>query len=173
MTIRASLANAGKAVIGVLSSNAVPEESDILETLKQDHDEVQELLEQLVQSQNARERRSLVGKIRKALIPHTKAEEKTVYDRILALKDKGAAIDGQEGYLEHSLASETLAKLTKLSKPMSPEFSAAGKVLKELVDHHVAEEERNIWSQLRGHFSTEQRRAMNREFLAAKAKVRV
>ena len=171
MTIRTTIENAGKAVMGALAARSG--ETDILDTLKEEHDEVQDLLEKLVDSDNSRERHSLVGKIKKALIPHTKAEEKVVYDRVLALKEKGAKIDGNEGYLEHALASETLAKLAKMTKMLSPEFSATAKVLKELVNHHIDEEERNIWAQLRQNFSAEDRAQMNREFEAAKKKVKV
>jgi hemerythrin-like domain-containing protein len=46
-------------------------------------------------------------------------------------------------------------------------------VLKELISHHVEEEERNIWAQVKENFSGEQREEMNREFLAAKKKVKV
>jgi hypothetical protein len=56
---------------------------------------------------------------------------------------------------------------------MSPEFSAAAKVLKEIVEHHVEEEERNVWADVRKHFSEEERLEMNRRFEAAKQKVRV
>ena len=50
---------------------------------------------------------------------------------------------------------------------------ASAKVLKELVEHHVKEEERNIWPLVRENFSFEQREQMNRDFLAAKKKVKV
>ena len=52
-------------------------------------------------------------------------------------------------------------------------FKASAKVLKELVDHHIQEEERNIWARVRENFSDEQRQRMNRDFLAAKKKVKV
>jgi hemerythrin-like domain-containing protein len=74
--------------------------------------------------------------------------------------------------LEHGLASETLKKLDRLTAN-TPEFKAAAKVLKELIDHHVQEEERNIWSQVKENFSGEQRERMNRDFLAAKKRVKV
>jgi hypothetical protein len=57
--------------------------------------------------------------------------------------------------------------------PNTPEFKASAKVLKGLVDHHVQEEERNIWSQVKENFSSEQRGQMNRDFLAAKKHVKV
>ena len=50
----------------------------------------------------------------------------------------------------------------------TPEFKAAAKMLKDLIGHHVEEEDRNIWAQVKESFSGEQREQMNREFLAAK-----
>ena len=88
-------------------------------------------------------------------------------------KDKDAKVDSEEGYIEHKLAAETLQLLGKISNTMSPEFSAASKVLKELIEHHVEEEERNIWSDLREGFSDKQRDQMNKKFEAAKKRVRV
>jgi hemerythrin superfamily protein len=170
MSVKSSIEQATKAVMGALTPGE--SETDILDTLQMEHDEVQELLKQLTDSDNGREQKVLVAKIKQALIPHTKAEEKVVYDAVLTLKGKDAKIDGNEGYLEHSLASETLKKLDKLTAN-TPEFKAAAKVLKELINHHVQEEERNIWAQVKEHFSTERRGQMNREFLAAKKRVKV
>lgn len=170
MSVRSSIEQAAKTVMGAISPGE--SQADILDTLQMEHDEVQELLQQLAGSDNGREQKSLVAKIKQALIPHTKAEEKVVYDAVLALKGKDAKIDGNEGYLEHSLASETLKKLDKLTAN-TPEFKAAAKVLKELVNHHVQEEERNIWAQVKENFSAEQREQMNRDFLAAKKRVKV
>ncbi len=170
MSVRSAIEQATKTVMGSLA----PGESqpDILDTLQTEHDEVQELLDRLTASDNGREQKALVAKVKQALIPHTKAEEKVVYDAVLALKGKDAKIDGNEGYIEHSLASETLKKLDKLTAN-TPEFKAAAKVLKELVNHHIQEEERNIWSQVKTNFSSDQREQMNRDFLAAKKRVKV
>lgn len=171
MTVRTTLEQATKTVIGAFAP-ATEGESDILDTLQAEHDEVQELLGKLVESDNAREQKSLVGRIKQALVPHTKAEEKVVYDAVLALKGREAKIDGNEGYIEHGLADATLKKLDKLTAN-TPEFKAAAKVLKELIDHHVKEEEDNIWAQVKDNFSGDQRERMNRDFLAAKKKVKV
>jgi hypothetical protein len=171
MTIRTTIAEATKNVMGALGAS--PEgATDVLDTLKEEHDEVQALLEKLSKSESARERKTLVAKVRAALIPHTKAEELVVYDAVLALKARDAQIDGNEGYVEHSLADATLQQLDKLAAN-TPEFAATAKVLKELIDHHVEEEERNIWKQVKQNFSGEQRQQMNRDFLAAKKKIHV
>ena len=170
MTVRTTIEQAAKSVLGVLTPGEG--QPDILDTLQTEHDEVQDLLKKLADSDAAREQKQLVARIKRALVPHTKAEEKVVYDAVLALRGKDAKIDGNEGYIEHGLADTTLKKLDKLTAN-TPEFKAAAKVLKELIDHHVGEEERNIWAQVKENFSDDQRAQMNRDFLAAKKKVKV
>jgi hemerythrin superfamily protein len=155
------------------SSDTDAETTDILETLKNEHDEVKDLLEELSDAETPAQRRSLVKKIKTALLPHTKAEEKVVYDAVIALRDKDAQKDGYEGYLEHEWAAKTLQRLQAISNAASPEHKAAGKVLKELVEHHIEEEERNVWKDVKAHFSDEDRKAMNVSFLAAKRRVKV
>lgn len=146
---------------------------DVLDTLKEEHELVKDLLAKLVNSKKAFERVTLVAKIKENLVPHARAEEKILYDAIIALKDKDAKQDGEEGYIEHSLADKTLAKLEKIENALSPEFGAAAKVLKELVEHHIQEEESNVWSDARKHFSSDERKLMNQRYLAQKRKVHV
>jgi hemerythrin-like domain-containing protein len=159
-----------KSVSGEQADNA---DSDILDTLKQEHRDVAEMLERLVESTSAAERKKLLASIKSALVPHLRAEEKVVYDAVLAMRGKEQQIHGEEGYMEHSLGDKMLTSLGKMSDAMAPEFSAGAKVLKELVEHHVEEEEKNIWSDVERHFSEEDRIAMNKKFLAAKKRVKV
>jgi len=168
MTVRTTLEHATKSVMGALMPDT--ESSDILDTLKTEHDEVQELLEKLTKSESAAEQRTLLAKVKQALVPHTKAEEQVVYDAIAALNGEKNKIDGAEGYTEHALASATLKQLDTLTAN-TPEFKASAKVLKELINHHVKEEEDAIWSDVKKNFSDEQRARMNRDFLAAKKRV--
>jgi hemerythrin-like domain-containing protein len=150
-----------------------PPEVDILDTLKEEHEEVAALLQRLVDGQSSAERKSLLKQIKGALVPHTRAEEKVLYDAIIAVRKKGVQKDGQEGYLEHGLVDRMLAILSKATKLMSPEFGAAAKVLKELVEHHVQEEESAVWSDAKKYLSTEERQAMNRKYLKLKKNVRI
>ncbi|HVZ27887.1 MAG TPA: hemerythrin domain-containing protein [Rhizomicrobium sp.] len=175
MDMKARLKKATDKINSALSipTGEAPDERDVLDTLKEEHDEVQELLSDLVESENLGERKSLLKQVKMALIPHTKAEERTVYDAVIAARGRKNQVDGAEGYLEHALASQTLTKLGKIAPVTSPEFTATAKVLKELVDHHIQEEEKNIWSDVREHFDGDARIAMNRRFLAAKKRIKV
>jgi hemerythrin-like domain-containing protein len=174
MQVKTLARQAGRAISNTFSSDdAHVEAADILDTLKKEHDEVKDLLQDLMDAETPAQRRTLVQKIKAALVPHTKAEEKVVYDAVIALRDKDAQMDGHEGYLEHACASRTLQRLEAIKNAASPEHKAAGKVLKELVEHHIKEEESNVWSDVKKNFSDEDRRRMNVEFEAAKRKVRL
>jgi hemerythrin-like domain-containing protein len=173
MSLKSKVSSATKAAVKVLTpAPDAPEDSDILKTLKREHDEVSSLLKDLQDADTASQRRGLVQKIKAALIPHTKAEEKVVYDAVLGLRDKEAQIAGHEGYLEHEWASKTLQRLQAIQNATSPEHKATAKVLKELVEHHIREEENNIWTDVKDNFSDEQRIQMNVAFERAKARVR-
>ncbi len=163
-TKRAKRANGARAEAG---------DADILDTLKHEHDEVKELLGKLVDTEKAAERTSLVKQIKAALIPHARAEEKVVYDAIIAQRDKESKVDGNEGYIEHKHADIALKRLDTIRPASSPEFTAAAKVLKELLEHHIKEEESNVWRDVRKAFDGDARVEMNRKFEAAKKKVKV
>jgi hypothetical protein len=174
MNIKTVVRQAGRAISNTFSADTSGvEPPDILDTLKKEHDEVRDLLEDLVDAETPAQRRTLVRKIKAALVPHTKAEEKVVYDAVIALRDKDAQMNGHEGYLEHVCAANTLQRLEAIKNAASPEHKAAGKVLKELVEHHIKEEERNVWSDVKKNFSDEDRKRMNVEFEAAKRKVKL
>jgi hemerythrin-like domain-containing protein len=146
---------------------------DLLDTLKEEHDAVKDLLAKLVDSRKSAERRSLLAKIKANLVPHVRAEEKILYDAIIALKQKDAQQDGEEGYIEHNLADKTLAKLEGIKDALSPEFGAAAKVLKELIEHHIQEEESAVWSDAKKNFPIKERKLMNQRYLAQKRKINV
>jgi HEAT repeat protein len=174
MKAKTVVKKAAKAIIDTFSSSDTDIEStDILDSLKKEHDEVKDLLDDLSDAETPAQRRSLVQKIKAALVPHTKAEEKVVYDAVIALRDKDAQMDGHEGYLEHEWAAKTLQRLEAIANASSPEHKAAGKVLKELVEHHIDEEERNVWKDVKEHFSDEDRKKMNVKFFAAKSRIKV
>lgn len=174
MDVKSAIRNAKDSVMKTLSPEpASAADTDLLDTLKKEHDEVKSLLSNLQEADTAARRRGLVQQIRAALVPHTKAEEKVLYDAVIAVRDKEVQVDGHEGYLEHDLASKTLQKLGAIENATSPQHKAAAKVLKELVEHHIQEEERNVWDDAKEHFSDDERKKMNVKYLSVKARVKV
>ena len=173
MEVKSAVSKASKVVLQAVGAATNPADQDLLKTLKAEHDEVKALLADLQDADSAALRRSLVRKIKLALVPHTKAEEKILYSSIVAVKDKEVQIDGHEGYIEHELAARTLQKLDGITSATSPEHRAMAKVLKELVEHHIDEEEGSVWRDAKDNFSKEDRVAMNRRYLIAKGQVRI
>jgi hemerythrin-like domain-containing protein len=174
MGVRRKVQNAADIVLRTLLPK--PEsagETDLLDTLKKEHDEVKSLLSDLQKAETSAQRKSLVRRIKSALVPHTKAEEKVLYDAVIAVRDKQVQVDGHEGYIEHELASKTLQKLGAIENATSPKHKAAAKVLKELVEHHIVEEENNVWGDAKHNFSDDRRKQMNVAYLAAKSRVKV
>src|SRR3954467_6364620 len=114
---------------------------DILDTLAEEHEVVAALLQELVDGKSTAQRASTLKQIKKNLVPHARAEEAVLYNAIIRVKNKDARTDGEEGFIEHSLTDFTLKTLSGMRDKMSPRFGAAAKVLKEIVTHHVDEEE--------------------------------
>ncbi len=173
MGVATVMKDAGDAVMRAVGIPSNPLEQDLLQTLKSEHDEVKALLKELDGAATAAQRKALVRSIKGALVPHSKAEEKVLYAAIIGLKDRDAQIDAHEGTIEHDLAAQTLQKLDGIASPTSAEHLATAKVLKELVEHHIEEEESNVWGDAKEHLTTDERIAMNRRYLRAKAQVKV
>lgn len=172
MSFKSKLAKATAAAKDKLAEEST--ETDILDTLKKEHQEVKELLSELEDATNASTRRSLVKKVKTALVPHTEAEQKILYKALIDLNgDEDAQVDGYEGYVEHQRAADTLEELEAISDAGSSKHQATAKVLKELVNHHIKEEESNVWSDAKEHFSKEDRAAMNTRYLTEKGRVRM
>jgi hemerythrin-like domain-containing protein len=116
---------------------------EFLETLKTDHEEVKGMLEKLSEGpKTAKARESLFTKLKKELIPHMKGEEKHFYS-VLAEK-KQARMQSMEALEEHHVAEVVLKELDKLPKG-AENWGAKLKVFKELLEHHIEEEEGEVF----------------------------
>jgi hemerythrin superfamily protein len=148
-------------------------EVDILDTLAEEHEVVAALLQELVDGKSSAQRVSTLKQIKKNLVPHARAEEAVLYNSLLRVKNKDTKTDAEEGFVEHSLIDVLLKTLTGMRDKMSPRFGAAAKVLKEIVTHHVGEEEGDLFSDAKNSFTSEERKKMNRTYLAKKKSVKV
>jgi hemerythrin-like domain-containing protein len=171
MALTTNLRKAGRKLEAVMTGTET--ESDLLDTLKDEHEDVKNLLQELLDAGTSVRRKALLKQVKQALVPHARAEEKVLYDAIIQLRDKKASQDGEEGYIEHHLVDRMIADLSKITNAMSVEFSAGAKVLKELLEHHIREEEGDVWSDAREHFSLEQRQKMNARYLKTKPTIKI
>ena len=118
--------------------------NEFFQMLKKDHEEVKGLLGQLkaVKGNGSTKREGLFQKLRKELVPHMKSEESTFYPPLLAAKE--AREDAMEGIEEHHVAEMVLKELEKMPKG-EDQWGAKMSVFKELVEHHIKEEEGKIF----------------------------
>ncbi len=107
---------------------------DIFEELTQEHAEVNDLLEQL--AEKGKQKR-IFDKLEKELSSHMEAEEKVVYKRFE--KEEATRKLVLEGYEEHKVTKRVLGELARGDD--DEKWSAKLKVLTDLVQHHVEEEE--------------------------------
>lgn len=141
----------------------------LLEDLKKDHAEVKQLLEQILEKSEGEERKRLFNEMAEALIAHSHAEDKVFYS---ALKKKGEqeeelALEGEE---EHGLVEQLIQQLKRARRVDSPSWHARCKVLKDLVEHHVEEEESEFFETARKDFGKDELEAMGQKFEQLKQK---
>jgi hypothetical protein len=146
--------------------------SDVRTLLRQDHDELIQLARDMYESESGDGRRALLKRLKPALIHHSRAEEKEVYEPLLEVRDSEESRDiANEGLVEHGLLDELLERLLRSRKTESDEWKAHAKVLLELIEHHVEQEHKHMFEELGEHFTDEDREEMGRRFVAAKTRM--
>ena len=122
-----------------------------IELLKQDHETVKTLLEQLQDTSEraVQTRKKLVQKIEQELKIHTELEERIFYPAFREAGKKEESIMTSEAKEEHRAVDSLVLPDIKETSPTSVEFSGRVKVLKELLEHHIEEEESDMFPQAR------------------------
>ncbi|MCK6588721.1 MAG: hemerythrin domain-containing protein [Polyangiaceae bacterium] len=113
--------------------------------LKRQHRQAERLFRQIQRSKDESERVELVSELATALSAHMAIEEQIFYPAAQQVLSGKKALMGETAYLEHMNAKTALQNLLG-EGPMS--FEARLKVLKELVEHHVKEEEEQLFPEL-------------------------
>jgi hypothetical protein len=88
----------------------------------------------------------LFTRIADALAAHTKIEETIFYPAVYGIETE---IELQEAVEEHLAVKRVLAELLGM-RPDEPQFDTKMKVLQELVEHHVSEEEDDLFEMIEG-----------------------
>ena len=138
-TTRNTPKNMGKAAEGV----------DAITLLTEDHENVKSMFEQyeaLGERAHA-SKKKLATQICTELTKHATAEEEIFYPAVRAAgKDKEDMVD--EATVEHASAKDLIAQILEM-EPTEELFDAKVKVLSELIEHHVQEEEGEMFPKAR------------------------
>lgn len=138
-----------------------------LEMLKADHRKVSELFGQFEAASDAK-KQSLFEQIKTELETHTQIEETIFYP---ALEEEEELKDMVlEAYEEHKQVKTLLREISALSEN-SEKFEAKMKVMKENVEHHVEEEEQELFPKVEQFFDQQQLDTWGKEFAAAKGQI--
>lgn len=128
---------------------------DALTLLKQDHDEVKKLLNEIKETTDRAEktRGELFSRIKQDLTVHEIIEEEIFYP---ALKEHPKAREiVLEGYEEHDVVSRLMGELDGMD-PTDERFGPKAKVMAENVEHHIEEEESQMFKQARQVFDADE-----------------
>jgi hemerythrin superfamily protein len=112
--------------------------------LKKQHREVKALFKKVEKTEDAGQRRELLDQIAEDLKLHTRIEEEIFYPAIRDLGTKKAEEMIDEAFEEHHVVDLVLAELPSVD-PEDERFQAKMTVLSELVEHHVEEEEEEMF----------------------------
>ncbi len=113
---------------------------DVLALLKEQHKEVDELMESLESSRSASKRKSLFEQLADRLAAHATMEEKIFYPAVKAKKTEEMLLESTE---EHLSVKRVLADMLSLDVD-DDRFDAKLSVLKEQVSHHAHKEEEKV-----------------------------
>jgi hypothetical protein len=114
------------------------------EMLKKQHREVKSLFKQIEKAEEGDARRRLLQEIARHLEAHTKIEEEFFYPAVRELGTKKAEEMIGEAYEEHHVVDLVLKEFPRLDVE-DERFHAKMTVLQELVEHHVEEEEKEMF----------------------------
>ncbi len=138
---------------------------DIIEVLKDDHKKAKAMLEELEKTTSAaaKTRFNVLAKLEADLRRHMKFEEEVFYPAIKAGADKEGRALACEAYAEHEAASGILERLKE--EPTSAEMWKAWlSVFKEGVEHHIREEEKELFKHAKAAIPAERRTEMAAEY---------
>jgi rubrerythrin len=142
--------------------------ADIYERLKQDHLEVKKMFEELTNGDGGAGSEKLFDKLKKEIEAHSRAEEAVLYEPLKKEEETKEVI--LEGYQEHHAADLFLREMAD-GKTGSDIWMAKASVLMEMVEHHVVEEEGEMFQKARMVLDDERARAMVKEFETEKKKL--
>jgi len=132
---------------------------DILKTLKNEHDVVRGLFEQMEATSDraTRQRSDLLLKIKANLLPHAKWEEQVFYPAFAERADRDGLQAHAEALQEHRAVEKTVMPDVHAADFGTPLFAGRVKVFGEMIDHHAGEEETTMFKMARKLFSAKER----------------
>lgn len=143
-------------------------DTSIYSLLKEDHDTVKAIFEQMESSEGGGQRERLVERLKLELLSHSEAEDIVFYKPLKeAEQTRDLILEGEE---EHRVTARLLGELERLDVT-GEKWKAHATVLRELVEHHVKEEEGEMFKAAKKIFDAQLERELGCAFLAEKLRL--
>lgn len=138
---------------------------DITTLILRDHMPLKKLILTLKDSKvEISKKRPAYQEFKRALTVHAQAEEESLYVHMKE-EDEGddLRVEGYEGDTEHAIAFSLIKKIDETLNN-EDKWMAKVKVLAELVDHHIKEEEKEFMKKIRKELGTVERIEIGKEY---------
>lgn len=136
-----------------------------LELLKEDHKKVAALFDKVEGTESEQEHRKLFEKIKTELEVHTHIEETVFYPKIKEYEDLKDLV--LEAFEEHKQVKTLIREIDNLVEG-SEKLDAKLKVMGENVEHHVEEEETEMFPKVEAVMSKDELEELGAQLQAAK-----
>jgi hemerythrin superfamily protein len=131
---------------------------DATELLKRDHQEVTKLFQRFQGARDERTRKSTAEKVCAELLAHTTVEEEIFYPAVREAGDPELGQKVDEAIAEHRRVKEQIQALQ--SGQMGAEIESAMTTMQQDVEHHVSEEEGQMFPRVVELFDEQERAAL-------------
>lgn len=144
-----------------------------IDLLKEDHVKVKDLLEQLVDTTDRaqKKRQELLQKIERELMVHTKIEEEIFYPAFKETNGKEHKEMYYEAMEEHRAVEKLILPDLKKTDPTSAQFAGRAKLLQEMIQHHVKDEEEEMFPEAEKSMSSEELEELGQKMMERKKKL--
>ncbi len=128
---------------------------DAISLLKDDHDKVKKMLAEGESTTERAEkgRAELFAKLKEEMLIHERIEEEIFYPALKSHPNAKELV--LEAYEEHHVVDEIMGELEE-TDPVDEQWGAKFTVMKENIEHHIQEEEGEMFKQARQVFSADE-----------------
>ena len=143
----------------------------ILNDLHEDHEEVSGLIEQMIKTEDGKERGTIFKEMMSKLLAHSHAEQNVLYKKMEKSENEKSRTFAYEGENEHQIVEQQLQQMARARNKASEQWTAQASVLQDLIEHHVEEEESTGFSCARSEFDGSTLEKMADQFRKQKEKL--
>lgn len=135
---------------------------NIFELLQKDHEKVKDLFHEYEKAQSSHKKQTIADEVFQELTIHAQVEEEIFYPAVATEADAKGHELVDEAFQEHHVIKILIAELQALEAG-DDVFEAKFKVLRENVEHHIEEEENELFPNAKKSFAEDEAEEIGEE----------